>query len=199
AKGISLTGTSSIAPASQDFSGVARSIEASNPKPAAIFTALPPPYVGQLARGLEAQGVKKRILGTAAMDTPLTLSSAHRTLEHALFPSYGFMREDASAHRFASDYRRLFRTSPVGSFPGLGFETIRLLEAAVHRRRSAQPSAIQRALAGGITLHGVGLADRTYRPGGDHEPVGEVAISEVASNALLPLLASMPNGEAPPP
>jgi hypothetical protein len=133
------------------------------------------------------------------MDTPLTLSSAHGTLEHAIFPSYGFMREEAAAHRFAADYRRLFHTSPVGGFPGLGFETIRLLEAAVRRARSAQPSAIQRALAAGITLHGVGLGDRTYEPGGDHEPVGEVAISELVSNALLPLVATMPNGEAPPP
>src|SRR5262249_59600635 len=129
------------------------------------------------ARGLKAEGVKQHILGTAAMDTPLTLASAHGTLEHAIFSSYGFMREEASAHRFASDYQRLFHTSPVGSFPGLGFETVRLLEAAVHRTRSGQPSAVQRALAGGITLHGGVLADGTYPQGGGPGPFGGVAIS----------------------
>jgi ABC-type branched-subunit amino acid transport system substrate-binding protein len=188
--GIKLAGSASIAMSAPDYASLARAIEAVQPRPAAIFTALPPPLVNRLAAGLRTQGVPETVLGSTAMDTPLTLSGkASSSLENATFASYGFPRVSPAARRFAVAYRSRFRREPVGSFPGLGLETIRLLEAAARKGHSAEPSAIQRALAGGITLTGVGLADRTYRAGGDHNPIGEVAISKVSSGAFLPLQA----------
>ena len=192
ASAIKLWGSASIATSTGDFSGLARAIQATRPRPALIFTALPPPLVNRLAAGLQAQGVEQTIFGTTAMDTPLTLSSGSKALENATFASYGFPRESAAAARFAAAYRALVGHEPVGGFPGLGLETIRLLESAVRKAGSAEPSAIQRALAGGINLEGVGLAGRTYQPGGDHNPVGEVAVSKVSMGSFLPLLASIP-------
>ncbi|MFZ2051733.1 MAG: hypothetical protein WAU69_12485, partial [Solirubrobacteraceae bacterium] len=61
---------------------------------------------------------------------------------------------------------------------------------------SAAPQAIQRALKGGIMLSGVGLANRSYQAGGDHNPIGEVAIEKIASDAFLPLFAGVPSGDA---
>jgi hypothetical protein len=78
----------------------------------------------------------------------------------------------------------------VGSFPGLGFETIRLLEAAVRGAHSAEPSAIQRALSRGLTLEGVALAERTYQPGGDHDPTSTVAIEKIVSGHLEQVFAA---------
>lgn len=192
ASGIELRGSASIATTTGDFSALARAIQAIRPRPALIFTALPPPLVDRLAAGLRAQGVEQTIMGTTAMDTPLTLSSGSGALENATFASYGFPRESAAAARFATAYRALVGHQPVGSFPALGLETIRLLESAVRKAGSAEPSAIQRALGGGMSLEGVGLAGRTYQPGGDHNPVGEVAVSKIAMGGFLPLLASIP-------
>jgi ABC-type branched-subunit amino acid transport system substrate-binding protein len=192
ASAIKLRGSASIATSTGDFSGLARAIQATRPRPALIFTALPPPLVNRLAAGLRAEGVEQTIFGTTAMDTPLTLSSGSKALENATFASYGFPRESAAAARFAAAYRALVGHEPVGGFPGLGLETIRLLESAVRKAGSAEPSAIQRALAGGISLEGVGLAGRTYQPGGDHNPVGEVAVSKISMGSFLPLLASTP-------
>ncbi len=192
ASGIELRGSASIAATTTDFSGLASAIRATRPRPALIFTALPPPLVNRLAAGLRADGVEQTIIGTTAMDTPLTLSSGSKALENATFASYGFPRESAAAARFAAAYRALAGHEPVGSFPGLGLETIRLLESAVRKAGSAEPSAIQRALAGGMSLEGVGLAGRTYQPGGDHNPVGEVAVSKISMGGFLPLLASTP-------
>jgi ABC-type branched-subunit amino acid transport system substrate-binding protein len=188
--GVRLAGGASVAMAETSFAGLARTIEAQNPRPAVIFTAFPPPFVNRLAAGLRAQGVSQHVLGTTAMDTPLTLSSGSAAVENAAFASYGFPREDPSARRFAAAYQRRFGRSPIGSFPGLGAETIRLVEDAAHKSGSAEPNSIQHALARGITLRGVALADRTYQAGGDHTPTGEVSISKVASGGFLPLLAS---------
>jgi ABC-type branched-subunit amino acid transport system substrate-binding protein len=176
---------------------VAHAIEAASPKPSVIFTALPPPLVNRLAAGLQAHGVDQSILGTAAMDTPLTLSSGSQALENAAFATNGFPRATATARRFAADYGKRYRRAPIGSFPGLGLETIRLLADSARKAGSAQPSAIQRALAGGIALSGVGLANRTYGAAADHDPLGEVGISKISEGSLLPLLA-VPSGASAP-
>jgi len=192
AHGIQVVGSASIPLATSDYSGLAHEIDAASPRPSAIFTALPPPLVNRLAAGLQAQGVDQTILGSTAMDTPLTLSGPKQLLENATFSSYGFSRENAAAHRFEAEYARSFRHLPVGAFPGLGFETMRVLEAAVGKAHSAEPSAIQHALAGGLTVQGIALADRAYEAGGDHNPAGEVAVSKVSQGSFLPLLASPP-------
>jgi branched-chain amino acid transport system substrate-binding protein len=192
ARGIELDGSASISLTAPNYSELAQAIRAVHPRPSAIYTALPPPLVNRLASGLAAQGVHTIVLGSSAMDTPSTLASAGKAMENATFASYGFPRVSASARRFASDYRRQFRREPVGSFPGLGFETIRLLEGAVRKAGSAEPSAIQQALSGGLSLSGVALAERAYTSGGDHNPAGEVAISKIASGSFLPLQVTAP-------
>ena len=190
AKGVRLTGGVSMPITGGDVSRLADMIKSSRPRPSAIFSAAPPPFVNRLAAGLKAQGVDQAVVGTAAMDTPLSLSSDGQALENAVFPSYGFLREDASARRFVRDYAGRFRGYPAGSFPGLGLETIRLLEDAVRKAGSAQPSAIQRTLAEGITLRGEGLADRAYLPGGDHNPIGQIGITKIAEGGgFVPLTA----------
>jgi branched-chain amino acid transport system substrate-binding protein len=196
-RGIHLAGNASVATTTTDFSKAAHAIEAASPRPSVIFTALPPPLVNRLAAGLKAHGVMQSILGTAAMDTPLTLSSGSQVLENAAFATNGFPRATPAARRFAADYGKRFGRTPVGSFPGLGLETIRLLADSARKAGSAQPGAIQRALAGGIALSGVGLANRTYGAAADHDPLGEVGISKISEGALFPLLA-VPTGATGP-
>jgi ABC-type branched-subunit amino acid transport system substrate-binding protein len=196
-RNVRVVGSASVATTSTDYSAVAHAIEAASPRPPVIFTALPPPLVNRLAAGLRAKGVSQSILGTAAMDTPLTLKSGSQALENAAFATNGFPRATAAARRFAADYRSRYGQAPIGSFPGLGLETIRLLADSARKARSAQPSAIQRALAGGIALSGVGLANRTYGAAADHDPLGEVGISKISEGILLPLVA-VPSGASAP-
>jgi len=67
----------------------------------------------------------------------------------------------------------------------------RTLIDAVRKAGSAEPSAIQQALTGGLTLEGVGLAERSYQRGGDHDPIAEVAVSKIAAGNFLPLQARL--------
>ncbi len=192
AGGIKVTRSVSVPVTSTNFASVVQAFESIRPLPAGMFTALPPPLVSRLVAGLAERGLHPLVLGSTAMDTPLTLSSGGKVLENANFVSYGFPRLDAAASRFASDYRSRYGKPPVGSFPGLGFEALRLLAAAADRGGSAAPGDIQRALSGGLTLQGVALANRTYQPGGNHNPVGEVGISKVYGPELLQVVAETP-------
>jgi ABC-type branched-subunit amino acid transport system substrate-binding protein len=191
-KGIRIVGSASVGPTMGGLASLAHTIASANPRPSTVFTALAPPMVNQLAAGLRAQGVTQNVAGTSALDTQLTLASNAGALEDAVFPSYGFPRESVSAHRFASDYKQRFGGEPVGSFPGLGFEAIRLIETAVRQAHSAQPSAIESALSRGLVLGGVALAERSYQPGGDHNPTGTVAIEKIVSGHFEPVFAAVP-------
>jgi ABC-type branched-subunit amino acid transport system substrate-binding protein len=191
-KGIRIVGSASVGSTMGDLSSLAHTIASANPRPSTVFTALAPPLVNQLAAGLRARGVTQNVAGTSTLDTRLTLMSNVGALEDAVLPSYGFPRESAPAHRFANDYKKRFESDPVGSFPGLGFETIRLLETAVRKARSAEPSAIERVLSRGLVLAGVALAERSYQPGGDHNPTGTVAIEKIVAGHFEPVFAATP-------
>lgn len=191
-KHIRILGSASVSMTTKDFSSLAHSIEAISPRPSIIFTALPPPFVNQLAAGLKAQGLPQSVLGTSAMGTRLILTDDASALDGAVFPSYGFPRESQAGHNFLASYKKLFGSEPVGSFPGLGFETIRVLEAAAHQAHSAEPSAIEHTLSGGLALEGVALAERHYQPGADHNPIGPVAIEKDFSGRFEPVLAANP-------
>jgi ABC-type branched-subunit amino acid transport system substrate-binding protein len=191
-KGIRIVGSASVAMTTSDFSGLAHTIEAASPRPSIIFTALPPPLVNQMAAGLKAQGIPQSVVGASVMDTQLTVTSNAGALEDSVFPSYGFPRESPAGHHFLVSYKKRFGNEPVGSFPGLGFETIRVLEAAVHQARSAEPSAIEQALSRGLALEGVALAERRYQPGTDHNPIGPVAVEKDVAGHFEQVLATTP-------
>ena len=176
---------------STSFASVVQAFESIRPLPAGLFTALPAPLVSRVVASLAEKGLHPLVLGSTVMDTPVSLSGGG-VLENANFVSYGFPRLDSAASRFASDFRAAYGKPPVGSFPGLGFEAIRLLAAAAGKGGSAAPGVMQRALAGGLTLQGVALASRSYQPGGNHNPVGEVGISKVYGRELLQVVAETP-------
>jgi branched-chain amino acid transport system substrate-binding protein len=191
--GVTVVGSASVSTGASSFSNVVSAIEALRPLPPAVYSALPPPLVDGLAAALRSKGLATVVLGATVMDTPLTISAGAKEVENATFASYGFPREDAASRRYAADYRAQTGHEPEGSFPGLGFEAIRLLQAAAAKAGSAKPSAIQAALTAGIVLPGVALATRSYAQGGNHDPLTEVGVSKVAEGALLPLWATTPS------
>lgn len=191
-KGIRIVGSASIAMTTSDFSGLAHTIEAASARPSIIFTALPPPLVNQMAAGLKAQGIPQSVAGASMMDTQLTVRSNAGALDDSVFPSYGFPRESPAGHHFLVSYKKRFGSEPVGSFPGLGFETIRVLEAAVNQAHSAEPGAIEQAFSRGLAVEGVALAERRYQPGTDHNPIGPVAVEKDVAGHFEQVLATTP-------
>jgi ABC-type branched-subunit amino acid transport system substrate-binding protein len=195
---ISIAGSEAINPATADLTGLAQKIKGLEPQPSAVFTALPPPAVNHLGAALQAQGVTAAIVGTSVMDSRFTLASGASSLENAIFGSYGFAREGGAAQSYAKDYEKQFGKTPLGSLPGVGFETIRLLEEASRRAGSGEPSAIEHALGAGLTLPGVALADRHYRPGTSHNPLSEVGVQKITGHNFEPLIAGVPSGAPAP-
>ena len=106
---------------------------------------------------------------------------------------------NAEAAAFERDYKQRFGRQPVGAFPGLGFETMGLLEEAIAKAHSTSPAALQQAMIGGLKDNGVALFPRSYLSPTDHNPATTVSVEKVNAGTFLPLLTTEPNGSPPPP
>jgi len=190
---IPLVGEGTVKLDGSNLSTVAKDIRRA--KPLVILTAVFSPYVEKIAAGLRHHGVRAPILVGDGMDAQLDLQKySWRDLSEVMFASFGFARP--SSKTFFDDYKARFRKRPVGAFPGLGLETIRVLEAAVLKAGSTAPRAIDGAFAKGFKLTGVGLSDKTYPGNGVREPITDVGISRVDAppGVYYPYYSSIPRG-----
>jgi ABC-type branched-subunit amino acid transport system substrate-binding protein len=166
-------------------------------KARAIFTSVFSPHVEPLVAGLRAHGVDAAVYATDGMDAGLRLARYAAALDGVNFASFGFSRPAGA--RFAKDYRGTFGQAPAGSFPRLGYETIRILDRAAARAGSTDPARIDAAFARGFTVTGVALADVTYPGHGVREPLADAAVARAVRGAAYPLFASDPRGTVPVP
>jgi ABC-type branched-subunit amino acid transport system substrate-binding protein len=191
AAGRDVLGSATISLSTRDVAALARSIK-SQRHPVVVVTPMPPPYLARLVASLSADGVEEPFFAFSTADTPLTVSTKLAPLTSLYFTSYGFLRQEPAAQTFQADYQRRFRVPVLGGFPGLGLDTVRLLEQAIASAHSTAPAALDRALLNGLALSGVGLADRSYVRGSDHEPLTEVGIAKDESGSIGPVYASIP-------
>ena len=117
AKQLRIVGTASIEGTGTDYNGLAQTIKHTEPSPSAVFTAVPPPTVNQLAAALKTQAVPVTLFATSVMDGPFAFTGGSSGLENTILGSYGFAREGRAARRFSNDYSNQFGRAPVGSFP----------------------------------------------------------------------------------
>jgi branched-chain amino acid transport system substrate-binding protein len=193
-QGIQITGTVNVSVHDRSFRRAAVAVAHARTRPIAVFSALPPTAMNRLARSMRGAHLSQPLVGTSSLDHAVFTSRSRAAIENTAFASYGFQRETTAGRRFAADYRRSAGRRPVGSFPGLGYESIRVLARAVSKARSIRPAAISAAFASGLSVPGVALPDRVYARGGDHNPVVQVSIAKVAAGRILPLVATYPRG-----
>lgn len=188
--GIRLAGQTAVEPRKTSITSLAEQIKRAQPR--IIFTALQSPDAQVVVAGLRRQGVLTPVYGTDAADGGFNLSNyGESDLADFSFASHGFPRPTSDA--FFEDYRKAFKTTPVGSFPGLGFESVRVLEAAVRKARSTAPAALDAQLKKkGLTVVGVALGDMRYPGRGARRPLANVGVAAIIFGEYTPLFASVP-------
>jgi branched-chain amino acid transport system substrate-binding protein len=144
-------------------------------KPQAVMTGLFTPYVDTLTKQLRGAGVKGPVLGSDGMDTGLDLTAGGTAVNGNVFTTFGFPRAGSTTAKFYADYAKRFGKKPDGSYAALGYETIKVLEAAVLRANSTDPKKIQAALGAGMTVNGA-LGAIVYPGHGQHNPRNPVAV-----------------------
>jgi branched-chain amino acid transport system substrate-binding protein len=167
-----------------DFSPQVTKIKNASPKPDVIMTALFTPFVNTLVKQLRAQGIDTPVVGTDGMDTGLHLKAGGASAEGTVFTTFGFPEEGSATDKFYDQYADKFGSRPDGSFTALGYEAIKVLEAAIKKAGSTDPADIREALSDGLEVDGA-LGKITYAGGGEHNPENEVAVVKVEGGKFV--------------
>jgi branched-chain amino acid transport system substrate-binding protein len=197
-RGISIVGTDQIPFGATGFGGTPESyaaivtkIKNLKPKPQAIMTGLFSPFVDFLARQLKSQGVNVPIIGSDGMDTGVNLQVGGSAVNGYGFSTFGFPDKGTATARFYAQFRKRFGASPDGTYPALGYDTIKVLEAAVLKAGSADPKKIQAALSAGMTVNGA-LGPVKYLGHGQHNPKNIVVVDQIKGGKFVKVLKSVP-------
>jgi ABC-type branched-subunit amino acid transport system substrate-binding protein len=183
-----IVGEGSVRSDGRDATTAASAIRKSGAE--AVLSTIGAPYAETVVPKLRSAGYDRQIYATDGVDAMVARRGYGSSMNELYFVTYGFPRP--AAKRFLSQYRARFKFRPRGSFPGLGFETIRVLEAAVSESRSALPKKIDQALGNGLAVQGVALGDAVYVGDGRRQPVRTIGVAGVLNRQYVPLLSSRP-------
>jgi ABC-type branched-subunit amino acid transport system substrate-binding protein len=186
--GVKIVASSAVPLKGADVAALAKDIQRS--KARAIFTPIFSPHLQPIVAGLRARGLIQPVYATDGLDAQQLLSRYAKPMEGLFYGSFGFPR--AESQRFFADYSARFRKQAVGSFPGLGYETIRVLVAAAEQADSSTPSSIDAAFGNGFTVIGVALGDVRYRGRGSKLPFMNAGMARIVRGQPHPMFASDP-------
>ena len=175
----------------QDYSAIATKIKNDSGGAQAIMTGLFSPFVDFLARDLRRAGVNLPVLGTDGMDTQLNLTTGKEAVNGYAFTTFGFPDKGSATARFYGQFKGLFGASPDGTYPALGYDTIKVLEAAVIKSGSIDGKLIQAALANGMTVQGA-LGPIKYSGSNQHNPTNIVAAVQIKNGKFVKVLKGVP-------
>jgi ABC-type branched-subunit amino acid transport system substrate-binding protein len=193
-----VVGSATLKPDLSNANAIAAQVAKADPR--GVLTSVISPLAWKLIRDLRSHGYWRLVYGTSAMDANIGHDSkvAERddrsVYKYVWFGSYGFPRP--SARPFEDDYARMYGKLPLGSYPGLGFETIRVLAGAARKAGSIAPAALDRAFRKGFSIHGIALEDILY-PGHGRPPVASVGIVSIVRGVYFPNLSSVPGPPLP--
>lgn len=175
----------------QDYSAIATKIKNNSGGAQAIMTGLFSPFVDFLARDLRRAGVNIPVLGTDGMDTQLNLTTGKEAVNGYAFTTFGFPDKGSPTARFYAQFKGRFGASPDGTYPALGYDTIKVLEAAVIKAGGIDGKVIQSALANGMTVNGA-LGPIRYKGSGQHNPTNIVAALQIRNGKFVKVLKGVP-------
>ena len=161
--------------------------------PAIVFAAVPSPRVESIISGLRQRHVASAFFVTDGMDAGIDFARYREgpynsSIEDVVFATFGFPRP-ASA-QFFRDYAAAYGKKVSSSFPGLGYETIHVLETAARQAGKLTPARLDSSFSRGFTVKGVALEDINYQGHGHRQPLTYVGLAEVIRDGYVPLFVS---------
>ena len=160
-----------------EFTVEARKIKQFEPKPDMILSPAFGPFYAGLLKSLRMSGVKTPYFGVDALDEPSALSLGSVT-EGVVFPSPSFASAGNSMYVFNEKYKTKYGKESISQYPALGYDAIKVIEAAVLKADSTNGPAIRDAMAGLVDVQGA-TSKITYAGTKYNVPIREVAICQM--------------------
>jgi branched-chain amino acid transport system substrate-binding protein len=160
-----------------EFTVEARKIKKHKPEPDMIMSPAFGPFYAGLLKSLRMSGVKTPYFGVDALDEPSALSLGSVT-EGVVFPSPSFASPGNPMFVFNEKYKKKYGKESISQYPALGYDSIKVIEAAVLKAGSNNGKAIRDAMAGLVDVQGA-TSKITYAGTKYNVPIREVAICQM--------------------
>ena len=171
-----ILGTTSFSFSQQEFSVEARKVKKLNPQPDLIVSSAFAEYYAGLIKGLRMAGVKAHYFGADAIDEPSALGLGPVT-EGVVFTTASYPSSGSSMEAFNKKYKQTYGEENQAMFPALGYDMVKVIEAAVLKAKSINGRAIRDAI---MTLKDVqGATSKISYVGTDRNPLRKVAICKM--------------------
>ena len=188
---IRIVGSTKVPVPGTDYSAAVTKIKNTTPKPDVIMTGIFNPFLGTLIKNLRAQGVKTPVVGTDGAESGPILSLPAATTNGTAFTTFGYPTRGSATAKFYAAYKKRFGAKPDGSFAALGYESVKVLEAAMLKANSTDPAKIEAALSKGLTVRGA-LGPIKYQGRGRHNPTTLVVVDRIKNRRFVLALKSIP-------
>lgn len=160
----------------QDFSAIATRIAALDPQPDVVMTSAYEPDFPSLLKALRAAGLDAQVIGSDGIDSPTTFTLGE-VAEGLVFTTAGHPTPGSPLEAFNRKYEARYGKPPETIFNAVGYDLIKVLEAAVLEAGTTEPQALRDALAGLENVQGA-TSRITYK-GTDGMPIREVSLIRV--------------------
>jgi branched-chain amino acid transport system substrate-binding protein len=150
-----------------DYSAQITKLKRLGTMPDILYIAAGPDEVGVIVKQFREAGLEKPIFGGDGDDTPLLVQIAGKGADNTYFSTHSLMDPQLGTEavkKFIAAYQAEYGNPPENAFAGLGYDTVKLVAAAVTHAKSDDPKAIREALQETKNLHGV-TGVISYQPG----------------------------------
>ena len=160
----------------QDFSALVTQIGALDPKPDVIMTAAYEPDFPAFIKQLRAAGNETPVIGSDGIDSATTFSLGS-VVNGVVFTTAGFAKGGNALDQFYQAYQAKFGHKSETVYTALGFDIVKIVEAAVEKAGSIEGPALRDAIAGLSGVEGA-VGTITYA-GTDRVPLREVTLIRI--------------------
>lgn len=160
-----------------DFSTIATQIAALDPAPKVVMTSAYEPDFPSFIKALRAAGVAAQVIGSDGIDSPTTFGLGE-VAEGVVFTTAGHATEGSPLETFNALYEETTGSASETVFNAVGYDLVKVLEAAVLAAGSTEAEALRDAIANLENVQGA-TSLITYK-GTSGMPVREVSLIRVA-------------------
>ncbi|MCP4629138.1 MAG: ABC transporter substrate-binding protein [bacterium] len=160
----------------QNFSSEVTKIKAKNPQPDVIMTSAYEPDFPAFIRQLRATGITSQVIGSDGIDSPTTFSLGD-AVEGLVFTTAGYAMPGNALDTFNKKYKKVYGKESETVFNAIGYDLVKVIEAAVLSCGSTDSKKIRNAVAALENVQGA-TGSITYK-GTQGMPLRQVALIRV--------------------
>jgi branched-chain amino acid transport system substrate-binding protein len=145
-KGGTIAGRGSFTLGAADFSAEVTKIKNLAPAPDVIMTPAYPPDAPTFLKQLRAAGVDTPVVSIDGVDSVDTISAGGPAVEGLVFTTHGFPEPGTPMADFWARYKDKYGSDPESVFAATGYDLMKVVEAAVTKADSTDPTKVRDAL-----------------------------------------------------